>query len=374
MLDLILVGGGLANGLLAWRLAMTRPDVSFALLEAGPSLGGNHTWCFHGTDVTRAQLEWLWVLCSKSWPSHDVVFSGAPRRLGGGYHAIRSEGFHGKLAERLGDRVRLRAPVRELSATSVTLATGETLAARAVIDGRGISAAPAWPCGYQKSVGLDVELEAPHALEVPLLMDARVAQLDGFRFVSLLPWDERRLLVEDTAYTNDAHLDLAAIRARALASLAAQGLTVRRVLREEAAALPIPLGGAAPTLEHPVVGVPAGLFHASTGASLPMAVDVAHALPQLPALDAASLTAWLSAHAQRHWASQGFYRMLNRVLFTAAEPEARVRLFEAFYAHGEGTVARFSAGTLTPLDKLKILARAAPTVPGLRAVHTALKG
>ena len=33
--DLILVGGGLANGLIAWRLAATRPDVRVLLLEKG---------------------------------------------------------------------------------------------------------------------------------------------------------------------------------------------------------------------------------------------------------------------------------------------------------------------------------------------------
>jgi lycopene beta-cyclase len=93
VIDLVLVGGGLANGLLAWRLVMTRPDLSFVVLEAGSTLGGNHTWSFHGTDVTKAQMEWLWVLCAKSWPAHDVTFSGEPRRIGGGYHSITSDDF-----------------------------------------------------------------------------------------------------------------------------------------------------------------------------------------------------------------------------------------------------------------------------------------
>ncbi len=372
MLDLVLVGGGLANGLLAWRLAMTRPDVSFVVLEAGSTLGGNHTWSFHGTDVTKAQLEWLWVLVSRSWPSHDVVFSGEPRRIGGGYHSITSEDFHWKLAERLKDRVRLRTPVSEVSATHVVLASGERIEAKAVIDGRGFSTAPTWPCGYQKFLGLDVELERPHALEVPLLMDGRVAQHGAFRFLYLLPWASTRLLVEDTSYADDARLELPVLRARITDYLSAQGLAVKRVLREEAAALPIPLSGEAPTITRPVVGVAAGLFHATTGYSLPMAVDVAQELPAQRDLTAPALTAWLSAHAQRHWAQQGFFRLLNRMLFRGAEPEARVRIFDSFYRHDEATIARFYAGTLTAFDKLKVLARGAPTVPGPRAVRAAL--
>ncbi len=374
VLDLVLVGGGLANGLLAWRLVMTRPDISFVILEAGSVLGGNHTWSFHGTDVTRAQLEWLWVLCSKSWPSHDVAFSGEPRRIGGGYHSIKSEDFHWKLMEQLKDRVRLRATVKEVTATRVTLTSGEVVEAKAVIDGRGFSTAPAWPCGYQKFLGLDLELESPHTLEVPLLMDGRVEQFGAFRFVYMLPWDERRVLVEDTSYSDDATLDLPAMRERITKYLADKNLRVAKVYREEFAALPIPLSGEAPVLDRPVIGVAAGLFHATTGYSLPMAADVADAIPKLPDLSAAPITAWLQAHTRRHWAQHRFFRLLNRMLFRGARPNERVKIFDSFYGHEEETIARFYAGTLTLGDKLAVLSRGAGTVPAGRALRAALLG
>ncbi|WP_229425703.1 lycopene cyclase family protein [Massilia sp. Se16.2.3] len=41
--DLILVGGGLANGLIAWRLRTLRPALRILLLEASGGIGGNHT-------------------------------------------------------------------------------------------------------------------------------------------------------------------------------------------------------------------------------------------------------------------------------------------------------------------------------------------
>ncbi len=374
MLDLVLVGGGLANGLLAWRLVMTRPDVSFVLLEAGSTLGGNHTWSFHGTDVTKAQLEWLWVLCSKSWPSHDVVFSGEPRRIGGGYHSIKSEDFHWKLMEQLKDRVRLRSQVIDVRATRVTLASGEVIEAKAVIDGRGFSAAPTWPCGFQKFLGLDLELEAPHTLEVPLLMDGRVEQHDAFRFVYLLPWDERRVLVEDTSYSDDARLDLPVLRERISKYLAERGLRVARIHREEAASLPIPLSGEAPAFDRPVIGVAAGLFHATTGYSLPMAVDVAEAIPRLTDLGAPAITAWLQQHTRRHWRQHRFFRLLNRMLFRGAVPSQRVKIFDSFYGHDEATIARFYAGTLTMGDMFQVLSRGATTVPAGRAIRAALSG
>lgn len=372
MLDLVLIGGGLANGLLAWRLLQTRPDVAFVLVEAGPTLGGNHTWSFHGTDVAKAQLEWLWVLVSKSWPSHDVIFHTGERRLGGGYHSIRSDDFHWKLNERLGDRLRLKTKVTDVTATAVTLSSGETLSARAVIDGRGFSSAPQWPCGYQKFLGVDVELERPHGLEVPLLMDGRVDQLGAFRFVYLLPWDERRVLVEDTYYCDDAQLDLPALRSRVTSYLEARGHRVVKVLREESAALPIPLSGDAPSFDRPTIGVAAGLFHCTTGYSLPFAVSLADELATRPTFEAKELTAWLQNRSREHWSAQSFFRLLNRMLFLGAKPDERVRIFESFYRHEEELVARFYAGSLTRFDVLKVLARGAPTVPGLRAIRAAL--
>ena len=50
------VGGGLANSLIAYRLAQTRPELEPLIVEA-ERLGGNHTWCFHATDLTPAQRD-----------------------------------------------------------------------------------------------------------------------------------------------------------------------------------------------------------------------------------------------------------------------------------------------------------------------------
>ena len=57
--DLLLVGGGLANGLLALRLSQVRPDLDVRIVEAADSLGGVHTWSFFESDVTQAQRAWI---------------------------------------------------------------------------------------------------------------------------------------------------------------------------------------------------------------------------------------------------------------------------------------------------------------------------
>lgn len=369
-MKLILVGGGLANGLLADRLRATRPEVEFVVLEAGDSLGGNHTWSFHGTDVTSSQLEWLRPFCGGEWDSHDVQLPGVKRTIAGSYHSIRSEDFNRVLRQRLGDRVRTRVRARDVSATKVVLESGETLEADAVVDAR---ATPfEFPAGQQKFLGQELELAEPHHLTRPLLMDATVEQLGGFRFIYVLPWSERRVLVEDTYYSDTASLELPQLRQRIAEWVSARGWKIDRVLREEAAALPIPLGGHVPQPDRPVIGVAAGLFHATTGYSLPFAVSTAEMICALPKLSALELTSALNRFAREHWESQSFFRLLNRMLFRGTEPEERVRVFSSFYGHSDELIGRFYAGRLTLSDKLRALKRGAPSVPPLRAMRAAL--
>ncbi len=71
--DLILVGGGLANGLIAWRLRQLRPEIDLLLIEAGAQAGGNHTWSFHQDDLT-AEQQWIAPLVAHRWPGYEVRF------------------------------------------------------------------------------------------------------------------------------------------------------------------------------------------------------------------------------------------------------------------------------------------------------------
>jgi hypothetical protein len=72
--------GGLANGLIAYRLGQVRPELRVLLLEGEDRLGGNHTWSFHATDLSAEQSAWLEPFVVHRWPAYDVVF----RHVGGG--------------------------------------------------------------------------------------------------------------------------------------------------------------------------------------------------------------------------------------------------------------------------------------------------
>ena len=371
MSDVLLVGGGLASGLIALRLAQRRPQLDVTLIEQDDRLGGEHTWSFHASDLGSAQREWIEALVVQSWPAYDVEFPGFRRRIPGGYSSLTSARLREAVTAQPRVTIRLGARAASLTASDVVLESGERLAAACVVDGRG-SETPGSDVAYQKFLGQDLELAEPHRLEVPLLMDARVPQLDGFRFFYLLPWSERTLLVEDTRYSDTPDLDREALR-RAIADYAvARGFRVSAVLREEVGVLPIPLAADRDWRDRPAgaarVGVRAGLFHATTGYSLPQAVGLADAIAELPQLTTAAIERVARERSRRASRDGRFFRFLNRMLFRAAAPGERRRVFEHFYGLPDGLIHRFYAGRLRFGDRLRILA-GRPPVPILAAAR-----
>lgn len=372
--DLVLVGGGLANVLLAWRVRESQPQLRMLLLEAGPSLGGNHTWSFHAGDLTPVQHEWIAPLVRHRWSGHRVRFPSGERTLQGGYFSITSERLHAQAARVLRDCLQLSTPVARVEPNRVTLADGRQVHAAGVIDGRGFAPSRWLHLGWQKFVGHELLLASPHGLATPLLMDATVPQGSGYRFVYTLPLDERTLLVEDTVYADGPALDVATLRLDIGAYARSQGWQPQQVLREEQGVLPIALSGEPHKLWAEAAGVPrvglaAALFHPTTGYALPDAVRVAELVSALPDLRSATLFDALRTHALAQWQRQGFFRMLNRMLFQAAAPHERRRVMERFYGLPEPLIARFYAGHPTAADKLRVLTGKPPVAlgPALKA-------
>jgi lycopene beta-cyclase len=115
----------------------------------------------------------------------------------------------------------------------------------------------------------------------------------------------------------------------------------------------------------------AGLFQPMTGYSLPDAVSTAALVAALPDLSSAALARALRAHASAAWTGRGFYRLLARLLFRAADPVDRYGLLERFYSFDEALIGRFYAGRSTLADKARVLI-GKPPVP-LRRAFAALR-
>lgn len=368
--DVLIAGGGLAGSLAAWRIAALHPSASLLLLESGTTLGGNHTWSFHDSDITDAQRAWLQPLITAHWPKHDVRFPSYTRVLDGGYATVTAERLHAVIAPTLGTRLRLATPVQTLDRDGVTLHDGSRIDARLVIDARG-GGPEHVPVGWQSFLGQEVRLHAPHGLQWPTLMDATVDQRGGYRFIYVLPFTADTLLIEDTYYIDGPAIDADACR-QAIADYARDhGWSIAEVVREETGALPIPLGGTlddfralSPAL---AIGVRAGLFQPTTGYSLPEAVATASLLSEGHLNDPPCVYARMHSYAAARWRAGAFNRLLNRWLFRAAVPGERRVIFEQFYRRAEPTIARFYAGRLTWSDRLRLLT-GRPPVSVVRAL------
>jgi lycopene beta-cyclase len=368
MIDVAFVGGGLANGLAAYRLATARPDLTIRLFEAAEAPGGNHTWSFHDGDLAASAHDWLAPFVTYRWNAYEVRFPERGRRIETGYRSVASERFREVLQATLGETIETGAPVRGVTPQSVVL-DGRTVMARCVIDGRGHSPSPHLRLGFQKFLGQEIELSAPHGLPQPIIMDATVAQADGYRFVYVLPLTPTRLLVEDTYYADGPDLDEGRLRNSIAAYVSARGWTIETVLREERGVLPIALDGDIEAFWDDrrgvaASGLAAGLFHPTTGYSLPDAVRLADLLAKLPALTGAAAFAATRRHAVDTWHARGFFRMLNRLLFFAGVSSKRYKILQHFYRLPDPLVARFYAARLRPVDKLRILSGRPPVPMG----------
>lgn len=371
--DLCIVGGGLAGGLTALAIAQRRPDIDVLLVEGAETLGGNHVWSWFDSDLSVEGRAMLAPMTTARWQGHDVRFPGYDRTLSGCYNSMASERFDVHMHETLGDRALMGSAANRIDPDGITLADGRRIVAGGVIDARGGGDLSALSCGWQKFMGRELRLTAPHGLSRPVIMDTTVDQSEGYRFVYLLPFGERDVFVEDTYYSDTPGLDLPELERRIDAYAAAQGWTVEAVLRHETGVLPVLMGGDFDAFwpasdPIPRAGARGGLFHPTTGYSLPDAVDFALSLCRLNNFSTPALARFSRDRSAAAWKNRGYYRLLDSMLFRAAPPAERWRIFDRFYRLSEPLIARFYAARSTAFDKARILC-GKPPVPIRAAIN-----
>ena len=384
MVDVAIVGGGLAGGLIALALHRLRPELRLALIEAGDVLGGNHRWSWFDSDLSAEGRALLAEFRHVRWEGgYDVAFPGHRRQLRATYNSLSSSDFHQGLTRLLPpDAVLVKTTVAGLDAGGVTLECGERIPARAVIDCRSFTPSPHLNGGWQVFMGRKTRLEAPHGVERPVIMDASVDQLaphgngGAYRFVYVLPLGAHDIFVEDTYYADDPMLDRSALSGRIDAYCRRQGWD-GQITGSETGVLPVITGGNfsayLDSIRVPGVamaGARGGFSHPLTSYTMPIAVDNALAIAGEADLTGHQLAAFCEARARRHWRRTGFYRLLGRMLFQAAEPARRVDIFERFYALPEPLIQRFYAGRSSFIDRTRILVGKPPVAigPAMRAL------
>ena len=358
--EMIIVGAGLSGLLTAWRCLDVNPTLRIFMIESSDKIAGDHTWSFNRSDVPDYLQDWIKPFIAYQWDSYDVKFPKFTRHLNIAYCTGNSETLRAcvKLHRDSGRlQVWLNTQVINISANDVTLESGEILSAQCVLDARGFEARDNVFLGYQKFVGHVIKTPKPHGVTHPIIMDATVPQLGGYRFVYCLPYTDTEILVEDTYYTDGANLKSQEVDARIKAYILDNlGLRAYETIRREKGVLPITLAAKAGAYHSQAIGIRGGFYHAVTGYSFPDALFLADKIAHNQQI----------SHRDK-WRSENFLRLLNRMLFRAAKPEARYKVLQRFYGLNEDLIERFYRNRLTKKDKLRILA-GKPPVPVTKAL------
>lgn len=349
-----ILGGGLWGGLLAHALQKYHPATEFELIEKQATLGGNHTWSFHLNDLSEEEFELIAPFIVKSWNSYDVKFPAFEKTVPLSYASISSEQFHRYLIREIPERkIRLQTHLSLTDAGQYT---------EMLVDAKG--AAVTGPKGYQKFMGLEIETETPHGLMRPLLMDAAIDQIDGFRFLYYLPFSDTKLLIEDTRYSSTSFLDHFRTRAQLEEVIRRKNWQVKRIIREEYGALPIPFyfdshGGTE------IISLQ-GIFHDTTGYSLP---DACRLIMRLMKTEVTKESWKKCIHQYRleRKKDREFFCLLNRLMFFASDEKDRYKTLEYFYRSKKGLISRFYSGKMTGLDRISFFL-GKPPVPVARAL------
>jgi len=387
-IDIAIVGGGLAGGLIALALHRAQPQLQLALVEAANTLGGNHRWSWFASDLSPDGAALMQCFEQSVWPGgYDVRFPHHTRQLGTPYHSLASADFHAVLRRELpAESLHLGWAASTVSANRITLSDGTQITAHAVIDCRNFTPTQHLEGGWQVFLGQRVYTATPHGLTRPVIMDATVPQLapsgngHAYRFVYVLPLGERDIFVEDTYYADSPALDRDLLAARTAGYAAAAGWQ-GDVIHEEAGVLPVITGGdftrwqaetAIPGVAR--AGGGAGFTHPLTSYTLPFAVETALAIAQATDHSGVALAQLCTDRTKSHWRLTGFYRILGRMLMGAALPERRVDIFERFYSLPDPLIERFYAAKSTSLDRARVLLGKPPVALHRAARALAMRG
>jgi lycopene beta-cyclase len=327
--DYILVGGGLQSGLLALALRHHQPHARILLLERGATLGGNHTWSFHTKDVSASAAAWVAPLIESRWPRYDVRIGKFCRTVELEYASVSSAHFarvvDDALTAQSGSQILTSTTAEQVSLHHVTAADGRCFRGRLVVDNRGPSGdgSPSFTGGYQKFWGFEIELPEDWPDVRPVIMDDSVDQQDGFRFLYTLPFTRRRVLVEDTRFSNSAELHRAECIDVVQGYLRRRNVTKWRIVREEHGVLPMPTNAdyapRGPRSDEEVLagGYAGGWFHAATGYSFPLAAAFAD---RVATVSVERVPAAVKDLAASHRWRNRYGRFLNRLLLSDIPP------------------------------------------------------
>lgn len=355
--DLTIIGAGLSGLLTAWRCLDFNPDLTIQIYEKEGVIAGDHTWSFNLSDIPKSLQDWFSPFIRHEWPRYDVKFPKRERTLDIAYATGDSDTLRSCVQPFI-DSGRLKVLTAHPAPDDLT---------GPVIDASGYAQRGDEFPGWQKFVGHVIRCKAPHGLVHPVIMDATVEQIDGYRFFYLLPFSDHEMLVEDTYFSDTPHLSENEVGARIVDYIKEKGWRDYTLLRTEKGVLPMMMATDRQD-QSAKIGLGGGFAVAATGFTVPVAVKVAdHIARAIQRGGATAAPAAIVEYRAKHIREEGYTRLLNRMFFRAAQPEKRYIVLQRFYGLGRGLIRRFYRNEMTRRDKCRILI-GKPPVPVSKAM------
>ncbi|MET0375301.1 MAG: lycopene beta-cyclase CrtY [Rhizorhabdus sp.] len=359
--DLAIIGGGLSGGLIAMAARRAQPDRRILLIEAAPSLGGNHLWSFIDSDVGPAEKALLQPLVNYGWREFSVVFPRYKRALPQPFYSIRSDRFDEALRQAMpAESILTGRRAAGVSPDGVVLEDGTMIAAHGVVDARGPADLSLLDLHYRKFVGYELTLDGPHSVRRATLIDAAADPAEGFQYMMMLPIESDRLFIEDVRYEAHTDLDMTDHGNRIVNHAARFGWRIRSSARGQAGIVPVAVGGDFENYWRSggegvaKVGLRAGLFHPVSGNSLGDAARTALMIAQAKDWSGAALHKMLHAHAAKAWTKRDYYRRFARRMLRDTPVPESYKFLEALYTMDADLIARFHGMTLGFTDRLAL--------------------
>lgn len=209
--DVILAGAGAAGLSLAYRLHQAMPELSMLLIDEVVKNQNDHTWCFW--TQTSSFLD---KLAYRSWDrlairsdDYKAILDLHPCR----YTMVRAIDFYRFIRNDLAAATNIATQIGEVETIADGQDYAEVIVNEQVFRADWIFDSRYRPADYQPLtrhhrylsqhfLGWEIETELPvFDPTVPTLFDFRTPQLGDMRFFYVLPYSERRGLVEYTIFS-----------------------------------------------------------------------------------------------------------------------------------------------------------------------------
>jgi lycopene beta-cyclase len=356
---LLIAGGGVAGSLAALAMARARPDVPLLLVAEEPRFGGDRTAFLLDDALDGAERELAELVTAERWAGHYVAFPGRSRKLKLACRAVTPERIDQAVRETLRpDQYRLEARIVAVRDQSLLLQGGETIAADGALDARDTAHLSTLELGWRKSAARRLRFPAPHKVDLPVAVDATMAQSEGCDHYSLLPFSGEELFVEETSFSASPELDADGAGERILAYAAKRGWKGGAVEGQESEVAPVALGGDFQAYWRlggsrvAKLGLRGGFFHPTTGCQAGDALTAALLLAGQRDYGGAALHDAFEAEALALWRKREPYRAFNRQLLQSGGCSALAGLYDL----DPPLIARFFGEKLGLMDRRKIAA------------------